>query len=207
MPELPEVEVVKRGLGPLLEGRWVQAVHRAVPSLRYALPDMNVLVGLACERITRRAKYLLFHFDKDVLLVWHLGMTGQLHVLAGDAPHARHEHVCIDFTGGRSLRYRDVRKFGYVGLMHAAAWQQHPWFSQLGVEPLSGAFDGAYLHARCAQRKASIKHVLMDAHTVVGIGNIYAAEALFRAGIHPARQARRISAKRLHVLAAHVKPM
>jgi len=205
MPELPEVEVVKRGLSPLLKGRRVHAVHHTVSSLRYVLPDMGALAGLVCEDISRRAKYLLFHFDKDMVLVWHLGMTGQLHVLADNTPGARHEHVRIDFTGGKSLRYRDVRKFGYVGLMCATAWQRHPWFSRLGPEPLSGTFDGVYLHARCAGRKAPIKHVLMDAHTVAGIGNIYAAEALFRAGIHPARPACRISAKRLHALTAHVK--
>ena len=205
MPELPEVEVVRRGLSPLLEGRRVHAVHCRVPALRYALPNLDLLAGRTCRHIGRRAKYLLFHFDKDVLLVWHLGMSGQFHVLPTAAPPAAHEHVCIDFDDGKSLRYRDARRFGYAGLLSAESWQQHDWFSQLGPEPLSDAFDAEYLHRCCRGRRAPVKQVLMDAGTVVGIGNIYAAEALFRAGIHPARAACRISSNRLHSLAEHVK--
>lgn len=205
MPELPEVEVVRRGLEPLLTGRCIQSVHCAVPALRYPLPNLDVLVGLSCQQISRRAKYLLFEFDHDLLLVWHLGMTGQFHVLSRDAPKAKHEHVRIEFDDGSSLRYRDVRRFGYAELMSANNWQQHDWFRNLGPEPLSNAFDGEYLHECCYNRKAPIKNVLMDAKAVVGIGNIYAAEALFRAGIHPARSASRTSRKRLHVLTDTVK--
>ncbi len=205
MPELPEVEVVRRGLEPLLAGRCVQAAHCAVPALRYPLPDLDVLAGLCCQRIGRRAKYLLFEFDGGLLLVWHLGMTGQFRVLPADVPQAAHEHVRIDFTDGSSLRYRDVRRFGYAGLLSVSNWQSHAWFRRLGPEPLSDAFDGEYLHERCRHRRAPIKNVLMDARVVVGVGNIYASEALFRAGIHPARSAGRISGKRLRILAHHVK--
>ena len=205
MPELPEVEVVRRGLEPLLIGRRIQSVHSAVPALRYPLPNLQVLVDLSCQRITRRAKYLLFEFEHDLLLVWHLGMTGQFHVLSCDVPKARHEHVRIDFDDGSSLRYRDARRFGYAGLMSTKSWQQHDWFRNLGPEPLSNAFDGKYLYEYCRNRKAPIKHVLMDAKAVVGVGNIYASEALFRAGIHPARSAGRISQERLHVLVQFVK--
>ncbi len=205
MPELPEVEVVRRGLEPLVIGRRIQSVHCAVPALRYPLPDLDVLAGLSCQRITRRAKYLLFEFNDGLLLAWHLGMTGQFHVLPRDEPKARHEHVRIDFDDGSSLRYRDARRFGYAGLMSAESWQQHAWFRNLGPEPLSNAFDGKYLYERCCNRQAPIKHVLMDAKAVVGIGNIYASEALFRAGIHPARHAGRISLRRLQLLVQHVK--
>jgi len=205
MPELPEVEVVRRGLEPLLIGRCVQFVHCAVPALRYPLPNLDVLAGHTCQRIRRRAKYLLFEFEHDLMLVWHLGMTGQFHVLPADTPQAAHEHVRIDFDDGKSLRYRDVRRFGYAGLLSAENWQSHAWFESLGPEPLSDAFDGEYLHERCRHRRAPVKNVLMDARVVVGVGNIYASEALFRAGIHPARGAGRISGKRLRILARHVK--
>jgi len=205
MPELPEVEVVRRGLEPLLSGRRVQSVHCAVPALRYPLPDLGVLVGHTCQHITRRAKYLQFEFDHDFLLAWHLGMTGQFHVLTSNAPKAKHEHVRIDFTDGSSLRYRDTRRFGYAGLMSVSDWQSHAWFRELGPEPLLDVFDGEYLYERCRNRKAPIKHVLMNAKAVVGVGNIYASEALFRAGIHPACKAGRVSRKRMHILVQHVK--
>ncbi len=205
MPELPEVEVVRRGLSLHVVGRRVRSVHCAVPALRYMLPKLDVLVGLACRRVARRAKYLLFHFDRDVLLVWHLGMTGSFHVLPDLDPPAPHEHVRMDFEDDTSLRYRDVRRFGYAGLMSARSRDVHDWFRHLGPEPLSAAFDGAYLHACCRRRTAPIKHVLMDAETVAGVGNIYAAEALFRAGIHPVRPARRISRRRLDRLADCLK--
>jgi len=205
MPELPEVEVVRRGLAPLLAGRRVQAVHYRVPALRYPLPALEELTGKLCMQIRRRAKYLLLEFEDDLLLAWHLGMSGQFHVLDCDAPAAGHEHVRLDFDDGSSLRYRDARRFGYAGLMSAENWQQHDWFRQLGPEPLSDAFDGGYLYRCCRGRRAPVKQVLMDARVVAGIGNIYAAEALFRAGIHPARSANRISRARMAVLVAQVR--
>jgi len=203
MPELPEVETVCRGLAPHVIGRRIVAVTCFRPDLRYPLPDLAVLRGQACHGIKRRAKYLQFEFD-DVLLVWHLGMSGCFRIAdSGDAaaPPARHEHVRLLFSGDVSLRYIDPRRFGYAGLLPKEGWQQHKWFKSLGPEPLDGVFDGEYLFSRCQGRKTAIKPLLMDAAVVVGVGNIYACESLFRSGIHPARAAGKISCKRLDVLA------
>ena len=200
MPELPEVEVVRRGLESYLVGKKIAhiTVHRC--DLRYPVPDLDAaLRGCKLRGIERRAKYLLFFFE-NTLLVWHLGMTGQFHVLPQDIPAAPHEHVCLLFSDGTSLRYRDSRRFGYAGLLPLDGWQQHPWFRYLGLEPLDGEFTVEYLMHCCKMRKASVKQILMNAHVVVGIGNIYACEVLFRARIHPARAANRISHARLQKL-------
>ncbi len=209
MPELPEVETVCRGLAPHVIGRLVEAVTCFRPNLRYLLPDLAVLRGQRCRSVKRRAKYLLFEFD-DVLLVWHLGMSGCFRVsdsvvLDSDAPPARHEHVRLLFSGDVSLRYIDPRRFGYAGLLPKEGWQQHKWFKSLGPEPLDDAFDGAYLFSRCKGRKIAIKPLLMDAAVVVGVGNIYACESLFRAAIHPGRAANKVSRRRLDLLALTVQ--
>lgn len=206
MPELPEVEVVCRGLGALIEGRRVARVECLSPRLRYPFPPEMAerLQGRVCEYVRRRAKYLLFGFG-DTVLVWHLGMTGQFHLLPIDTAPGRHEHVHIDFEDGDSLRYRDARRFGYVGLLPAAGWQAHPWFAALGPEPLQDGFDADYLRSRCMGRHAPIKQLLMDAHTVVGVGNIYASESLHRAGIHPARASGRVGPERLARLVESVR--
>ncbi len=205
MPELPEVETVRAGLETLLVGRRIESVvcHRS--SLRYPLPGLAVLTGKKVMRVRRRAKYLLFDLEGDQILVWHLGMTGQFHVLPQQAEKGPHEHVHFDLSDGKSLRYRDTRRFGYAELLNSNEVEQHPWFVNLGPEPLEADFDGEYLVAACRNRKAPIKSVIMDATVVVGVGNIYASESLFRAGIHPARAAKRISHKRLLVLTAMIK--
>ena len=200
MPELPEVEVLRRGLESHLTGCEIKRVRTARYDLRYPLPDLDaVLSGCIFRRIGRRGRYLLFFFD-HVLLVWHLGMTGQFHILAQEAPAGVHEHVSFTLSGGTSLRYRDARRFGYAALLPEAGWQQHHWFRNMGPEPFADAFNADYLISCCWRRRASIKQVLMDARVVAGIGNIYASEALHRAGIHPARAAKRISGERLHRL-------
>lgn len=209
MPELPEVEVVCRGLSPLLNDCQVKRVHLLRRNLRYPLPvEMEtVLPGLTFREVTRRAKYILFHFsaDADVVLVWHLGMTGQFHVLDNNSPKGAHEHVRIELDDGRALCYRDARRFGYAGLLANDRVANHNWFKALGPEPLGEMFDADYLAARCNNRKAPIKSVMMDAKVVVGVGNIYASEALFRCGIHPARAAGRISPARLQQLVTTIK--
>ena len=205
MPELPEVETVRAGLEPLLTDREISGVicHRS--SLRYPLPDLSLLQGKRVKGVRRRAKYLLFDVDdtnveRQQVLVWHLGMTGQFHVLPEQTEAGSHEHVCFNLSDGQSLRYRDARRFGYAGLLYADELEQHAWFTSLGPEPLSVDFTVEYLLRTCAGRKAPIKNVIMDAGIVVGVGNIYASESLFRAGIHPARAAGRISATRLQLL-------
>ncbi|PJA31735.1 MAG: bifunctional DNA-formamidopyrimidine glycosylase/DNA-(apurinic or apyrimidinic site) lyase [Zetaproteobacteria bacterium CG_4_9_14_3_um_filter_53_7] len=205
MPELPEVETVRSGLEPHLIGRKIRTVICHRQSLRYPLPDFAPLTGQQIVAVNRRSKYLLFVLERGQTLVWHLGMTGQFHLLPGLNASGSHEHVCIALSDGQSLRYRDARRFGYAGLIDSAELLEHPWFSALGPEPLSDDFSGDSLAAACRGRKAPIKTVIMDAANVVGVGNIYAAESLFRAGIHPARAAGNISRKRLVLLTAAIK--
>jgi formamidopyrimidine-DNA glycosylase len=207
LPELPEVEVVRSGLEPLIRNHRIRKMQLHRRTLRYPWPTgmAKRLQGRTVLAVERRGKYLLFRLDGPAILVWHLGMTGQFHVLPEKAPPGRHEHAVFAFDDGLSLRYRDMRRFGYAGLLPADAWQLHPWFAGLGPEPLGDGFDGAYLLGRCRSRPAPIKQVLMDAAVVVGIGNIYACEALFRAGIDPFRPARRLKPAQVEALVAAVK--
>jgi len=209
MPELPEVEIVRTGLESYLKNQVIEQITSFRLNLRYPLPNFNCLAGQRLLNIRRRSKYLLFEFEKESsesdLLVWHLGMTGQFHVLPHDAQAAAHEHVRFDFYDGLSLRYRDARRFGYAGLMPLSAWLQHPWYLSLGVEPLEPGFSLDTLANHCKSRKAPIKTVIMDAAVVVGVGNIYASESLFLAGIHPKRAAGRIAAERLEMLVVAIK--
>lgn len=205
MPELPEVEVIRTGLEPLLAGREIRRVRCHRQSLRYPLPDLDQLVGRRFLSLKRRAKYLLFGLDDGRLLVWHLGMTGQFHLLPAAAKAGRHEHVRFDLDDGMSLRYRDIRRFGYAGLFASNEVATHGWFIGLGPEPLGDEFTTDYLYRLCRGRKGPIKSLLMNAVVVVGVGNIYASEALFRAAIHPARAAGNISRERLAVLVAAIR--
>jgi len=165
---------------------------------------MSELHGRVCEMVERRGKYLQFFFG-DLMLVWHLGMTGRFHVLPVDSPLQPHEHVRMQLSGGDCLIYRDARRFGYAGLMSVDDWQTHAWFAKLGPEPLGEDFNVDYLAACCKGRKGPIKPLLMNAQMVVGVGNIYACEALFRSGIHPQRAAGRISRARLQRLVSAVR--
>ncbi len=205
MPELPEVETVRRGLESHLAGRILERVDVIRGDLRYPIPDLGAaLRGQRVLSIERRAKYLLFFFN-GVLLSWHLGMTGHFHVLSRDVPAAAHEHVRFLFDDGKTLRYRDPRRFGYAGLLPLQGWRQHPWFRDMGPEPLGDEFTPEYLAHCCGKRRISIKQILMDARVVVGIGNIYACESLFRAHIHPVRAANRISDSRLQQLVREIR--
>jgi formamidopyrimidine-DNA glycosylase len=149
--------------------------------------------------VDRRAKYLLFRTSQGTAIL-HLGMSGSLRVLAADTPAEKHDHVDFVFPEGLALRLRDPRRFGSLHFTRKNPLL-HTLLKNLGVEPLSGAFDGAYLHRKARGRKVAIKNFLMNSHIVVGIGNIYASESLFRAGIHPSRAAGRISLARMHRLA------
>ncbi len=203
MPELPEVEVICRGLSPLLVGKQIKSVEIMCDKLRFPLPNdlAKSLQGLVFFRVSRRSKYLLFQFevcsDKAAVLVWHLGMTGQFHVLDQSSPVFKHEHVRVNLENGTALCYRDTRRFGYVDLLSLQAIETHKWFIQLGPEPLEENFTVDYLIHCCENRKVPIKSLLMDAHVVVGVGNIYANEALFRSGIDPGKAAGSVSQERL----------
>lgn len=204
MPELPEVETTRAGLAPHLLGRRITAVTLRRPDLRWPIPAElpAVLTGQRIDAVRRRAKYLLLDVAQGSAL-WHLGMSGSLRVLAADTPLRAHDHVDIALDSGQVLRFNDPRRFGC--LLWQAAGQMHPLLSKLGPEPLEDAFDGDYLWRRSRGRQTNVKTFLMDQAVVVGVGNIYAAEALFRAGIDPRRAAGRVSLARYCRLAQAVR--
>ena len=204
MPELPEVETTRRGLAPHLQGRRVTGVTLRRPDLRWPIPPeiATLLPGERILGIRRRAKYLLLDTDPGSALL-HLGMSGSLRVLPASTAVTAHDHVDLALDSGAVLRFTDPRRFGC--LLWQAAGSTHELLQQLGPEPLLDEFDGDYLFNRSRGRSASVKAFLMDQAIVVGVGNIYAAESLFRAGIAPARQAGRVSRERYGRLAAAVK--
>jgi formamidopyrimidine-DNA glycosylase len=203
MPELPEVEVTRRGLAPQLAGRMISGVAIRQANLRWPVPQaVRKLAGRTVKAIRRRGKYLLMDCG-DGHLILHLGMSGSLRVLPPGTPAQKHDHFDLLF-GDRILRLRDPRRFGAV-LWTVQDVDSHPLLVNLGVEPLSRALDPARLHALTRGRRAPIKQFLMDARHIVGVGNIYANESLFRARIHPRTQATRLSLERCRVLAAAIK--
>lgn len=205
MPELPEVETTRRGIEPHLRGRRIERLVVRQPRLRWPVPAGldKKLQGRLIERVERRAKYLLIPFAHGTLIM-HLGMSGSLRILpAGEAP-GKHDHVDLLLDSGQMLRFTDPRRFGAV-LWQALGEPLHPLLSNLGPEPLTDEFDGDYLFERARRRRAPVKTFLMDGRIVVGVGNIYANEALFAAGIRPDRAAGRISRERYGRLAGEVK--
>jgi len=210
MPELPEVETVVNGLKPQIVGKRIVSVSNSGKNLRYPLPDFTAIQGQGLINIVRRAKYLLFHFENGQTLIWHLGMTGQFHVLSETEVVAKHEHVTFvlsdDTSGDKiTLRYRDTRRFGYADICETTKLENHDWIQSLGIEPLLDDFDGKHLQYILKTRKTSIKQAIMDNHVVVGVGNIYASESLFRAKIHPAQPANTLKPKAYKALVSHIK--
>lgn len=203
MPELPEVEVTRRGIAPLAGARLTGALVR-VPALRYPIPrqELTALTGAELRAVHRRGKYLLLAFDTGHLLL-HLGMSGSLRLTTPETPPQKHDHIDLAF-GERTLRFHDPRRFGAL-LWVTGDPAAHPLLAVLGAEPLERSFTPAWLHAALAGRRAPIKPALMDSHRVVGIGNIYASESLFRAGIDPRREAGRVSLARLEKLVPEIK--
>ncbi|MDX8387070.1 MAG: bifunctional DNA-formamidopyrimidine glycosylase/DNA-(apurinic or apyrimidinic site) lyase [Ghiorsea sp.] len=205
MPELPEVETVVAGLKPQVVGKCIVSVSNSGKNLRYPLPDFDTLLQSTIVDVTRRAKYLLFHFENGNTLIWHLGMTGQFHVLPKSMPTAKHEHVTITLDDGITLRYRDARRFGYVGLCKTNELEQHVWIKKLGFEPLLDNFDAKYLQNMLKNKKVSIKKAVMDNAVVVGVGNIYASESLFRSSILPTTPSNTLSLQKLKKLVQNIK--
>jgi formamidopyrimidine-DNA glycosylase len=203
MPELPEVEVTRRGLAPRLAGRVISGVEVREPRLRWPVPkDVLRLAGRTVRAIRRRGKYLLLDCG-DGHLILHLGMSGSLRVLPSGTPAEKHDHFDL-VLGDRILRLRDPRRFGAV-LWSSGRLDVHPLLAHLGVEPLSRALHPARLHALTRAHRTPIKQFLMDGRRIVGVGNIYASESLFRAGIDPRTRANRISLKQCEKLAVAIK--
>lgn len=204
MPELPEVETSRRGISPWVLNQQVSEVVVRDGRLRWPVPvdiERN-LSGQTIDSLERRAKYLLFGTSAGTALL-HLGMSGSLRIIEADEPAGKHDHVDIRFASGKALRFRDPRRFG--SLLWSRDPLRHALLRSLGPEPLSDDFDGKYLRDKAHGRRLSIKQFIMTGSVVVGVGNIYASEALFGAGIHPRRRADRVSAARMALLATSIK--
>jgi formamidopyrimidine-DNA glycosylase len=205
MPELPEVETTRRGIAPHISGKKVILVRVRQPRLRWPVPGRlaGEIAGQTITSVGRRGKYLLLATDAGTAIL-HLGMSGSLRVVDANTPAGKHDHVDIVLNDQRALRLTDPRRFGAL-LWTRRPPQQHKLLRDLGPEPLGAAFSGAYLHAVSRGRKVAIKHFIMNSHIVVGIGNIYANEALYMAGIHPRRAAGRISRRKYELLVEVVR--
>lgn len=213
LPELPEVETVRRGLQPHLEGRRIARAEVRRPDLRWPLPPdlVQVLTGATVTALRRRSKYLLADLDRGGTVLMHLGMSGRMLVegagLAGfhRDPQVlpRHDHVVLVTDEGTTVTFNDARRFGMVDLIREGA--AHPLLDHLGPEPFDDAFGPAYLATAFANRRSPVKQALLDQRIVAGLGNIYVSEALYRAGIDPRRAAGRIGAADLAALARHIR--
>ena len=205
MPELPEVETTRRGIAPRLTGKRIRSLCVRQRWLRYPIASgtEEALAGQRIEAVRRRGKYLLFDLERGGVLL-HLGMSGSLRLVPAETPAEAHDHVDLDMEGGLCLRLRDPRRFGLF-LWTPESPDQHPLLQRLGPEPLGEAFDGAHLQAAARGRRVAVKALIMEARVVVGVGNIYANEALFLAGIHPGRSCGRIAAARYERLAASLR--
>ncbi len=203
MPELPEVEVTRRGLEPQLAGRVISGVTVRDGRLRWPIPaEVRGLAGRRVRSVRRRGKYLLVDCGDGHLLL-HLGMSGSLRVLPAGTPAAKHDHFDLEL-GDRVLRLRDPRRFGAV-LWAGGEVAGHPLLAHLGVEPLSRQLDAARLHALSRGCRLAVKQFLMDGRRIVGVGNIYASESLYRARINPRTPAHRISLEKCSTLSASIK--
>lgn len=205
MPELPEVETTRRGIEPHVLGQKVSKVIVRQPMLRWPIPPAlaRELPGRRIETVGRRAKYLLLKAGGASLML-HLGMSGRLRILPASTPAGKHDHLDIVLHNGQALRLNDPRRFG------AALWisgdpAEHELLRHLGPEPLEEAFHGDCLYAASRGRRIAVKNFIMDSRIVVGVGNIYASEALHRAAIHPSRAAGRIGSERYALLSSHIK--
>jgi len=205
MPELPEVETTLRGIAPHLTGQVVAEIIIRNRQLRWPIPQSlpEILRGHAVRNLQRRAKYLLLCFDHGTLIL-HLGMSGSLRILTAATPPDKHDHFDLVLANGVVMRLRDPRRFGAV-LWCEDKIGAHPLLAKLGPEPLLEEFTGEYLYRITRKRSAAIKQVIMDNHIVVGVGNIYANEALFRAGIKPQLPAGKLSRQRCEMLVAEIR--
>lgn len=204
MPELPEVETTRRGIAPHCEGQTINRINVRNSSLRWPVPEdiSEHMEGQIIRTVDRRAKYLFLNLDHGTAII-HLGMSGSLRIITDNAPAQKHDHIDLALRSGVTLRFNDPRRFGCWLWAESAA--THPLIASLGPEPLSPEFNGRMLFQLSRSRNTPVKAFIMDSHVVVGVGNIYANEALFKAGIHPKRKAGRISLDRYKRLAEAVR--
>ncbi|MBI3652233.1 MAG: bifunctional DNA-formamidopyrimidine glycosylase/DNA-(apurinic or apyrimidinic site) lyase [Acidobacteria bacterium] len=208
MPELPEVETVRRSLEQVLPKKSIVEILVREPRLRSMVDEArlnDLLLRRKIIRLTRRAKYIIVHFAGGSCLILHLGMTGQLLILSPNEPLDKHDHVIFALSNGQELRFRDPRRFGVVCAVEEENLSAHEALRHLGVEPLTDDFTPDYLFQHSRQSKRPVKNFVMDQQVVVGVGNIYASESLFLAGIHPWRAAGRISLARWQRLHAAIQ--
>lgn len=206
MPELPEVETTRRGIEPHIVGKSVREVIVRHRGLRQEVPEsLDTIVGDRFTAVRRRAKYLILDLRNSGCLLIHLGMSGSLRIADPAADFKKHDHVALTLDSGKQLRFHDPRRFGIFLHLPTGDPLDHPLLRSLGPEPLGPDFTAARLAAACASRSCAIKLAIMDPKVVVGVGNIYASEALFRAGIRPTREARAISKPRLAKLATAIR--
>ena len=205
MPELPEVETVCRGIRPHVVGQEISRIVVRQPKLRYPVSRRlpGLLVGQTVRQVGRRAKYILLQCEPGTVII-HLGMSGSLRIVAGDEPPGRHDHVDICLASGHCLRYRDPRRFGSI-VWAGQKPDNHRLLRVIGPEPFSASLTAAYLYELARGRRSAVKNFIMDSHVIAGVGNIYASEALFYAGIHPARAAGRIALSRYQRLLASIR--
>lgn len=207
MPELPEVETTRKGVAPYLKSASINDVIVRQSSLRWPIPDdiADILKQQTIHRINRRAKYILVECDSGTLII-HLGMSGSLRVLKEwqDHPVGKHDHVDILLSNGHCLRYTDPRRFGAI-LWTDQPIDQHKLIAHLGPEPLEESFDAQYLKQQAKTKRCSVKSLIMNGHIVVGVGNIYANESLFLAGIHPKTSAFKLTIKQCQTLTEKIK--
>lgn len=203
MPELPEVEVSRMGISPHLVGQTIKAFVFRTPKLRWEIPqELKQLEGQVIRYIRRRAKYLLIETDQGTAIV-HLGMSGSLRVLDADLPAAKHDHVDLKLTNGKILRYNDPRRFG--AWLWCAPNESHAVLGQMGPEPLTEEFNADYVAEKAKGKRVAVKQFIMDNKVVVGVGNIYANESLFKSRIHPTRPAGKLTRKEWQLLVKNIK--
>lgn len=205
MPELPEVETTKRGIAPYLEGKRILALDIRERRLRWTIESgiESQIIGNTIQTVTRRAKYLLFQLEHGIMIV-HLGMSGSLRILPAYQPRQLHDHIDLIVENEHCLRLRDPRRLG-SWLWHLGAINTHPLLKNLGPEPLEPGFDGNCLFKAAKNRRIAIKLLIMNSHVVSGVGNIYASEALFLAGIHPQLSCRDLTLPRYNKLAEAIQ--
>lgn len=207
MPELPEIETICRKLTPRLKNKKFTQITRHRNDLRIPIPqDLSITATKSqIKKIHRRSKYLLMDLANGVTVIFHLGMSGRLFFTDKKTPRDKHDHVCFDTEDGLHLRLRDPRRFGLLTTCPTSQLAQHKLFKDLGCEPLNPEFNARFLHALCRKTQTSIKAFLMNAKNIVGIGNIYANEALFLSGIKPSRATQKITAQDATNLCGNIK--